>query len=153
MVTPKGMWLEDLVPGLVVEHPLTRTLSQADNVQFSTQTLNPAPLHLDEDYAASTEFGQPLVNSLLTLGLVVGISVYETTHGTTIANLEISEAVFPAPVFPGDTIHVETEVTAARESKSRPDAGIVTFEHRGFNQNGVLVCRCRRQALMHRRPG
>lgn len=153
MVTPKGMWLEDLVPGLVVEHPLTRTLSQADNVQFSTQTLNPAPLHLDEDYAASTEFGQPLVNSLLTLGLVVGISVHETTHGTTIANLEISEAVFPAPVFPGDTIHVETEVTAARESKSRPDAGIVTFEHRGFNQNDVLVCRCRRQALMHRRPG
>ncbi len=152
MVTPKGMWLEDLVPGLVVEHPLTRTISQADNVQFSTQTLNPAPLHLDEDYAATTEFGQPLVNSLLTLSLVIGISVHETTHGTTVANLEIAEAAFPAPVFPGDTLHVETEVMAARESRSRPATGVVTFEHRGFNQDEVLVCRCTRRALMHRRP-
>ena len=97
-------------------------------------------------------FGQRLVNSIFTLGLVVGISVADTTLGTTVANLGMDETVFPAPVFVGDTIHVETEVVAARESKSRRDAGIVTFEHRGFNQHNELVCRCRRNALMRRRP-
>jgi acyl dehydratase len=115
--------------------------------------MNPARLHLDAEYAASeTEFGRPLVNSLFTLGLVVGITVLETTHGTTIANLGFQEVVFPAPVFAGDTIHAETEVVAARASKSRPDAGIVTFEHRAYNQRDELVCRAVRDALMHRRP-
>ena len=139
--------------GLVVEHALTRTVTEADNVLFTTMTMNPAPIHLDAQYAANeTEFGRPLVNSLLTLGLVVGMSVLETTHGTTVANLGFEEVIFPAPVFYGDTLHVQTEVVAARPSKSRPDAGIVTFEHRGHNQRGELVCRARRNALMRRRP-
>ena len=115
-------------------------------------TLNPARVHLDAEYAAATEFGRPLVNSLFTLGLLVGISVLETTHGTTVANLGFDEVVFPTPVFHGDTIHAETEVVATRESKSRPEQGIVTFEHRGFNQRDDLVCRARRNALMWRRP-
>ena len=147
-----GKWFEELTVGLVVQHTLTRTVTETDNVVFTTLTLNPQPLHLDHEFAAATEFGRPLVNSFFTLGLVGGISVLETTHGTTVANLGMDETVFPAPVFVGDTIHVETEVVAARESKSRPDAGIVTFEHRGFNQRNELVCRCRRNALMRRRP-
>jgi acyl dehydratase len=147
-----GKWFEELTVGLVVEHALTRTVTEADNVLFTTLTLNPQPLHLDHEFAAATEFGRPLVNSFFTLGLVGGITVLETTHGTTIANLGMDETVFPAPVFVGDTIHAETEVVATRASKSRPDAGIVTFEHRGFNQRGELVCRSRRTALMRRRP-
>jgi len=148
-----GRWFEDLPVGLVVEHALTRTVTEADNVLFTTMTMNPAPIHLDAEYAANeTEFGRPLVNSLLTLGLAVGLSVLETTHGTTVANLGFEEVVFPAPVFSGDTLHVETEVVAARPSRSRPDAGIVTFEHRAHNQRGELVCRARRNALMRRRP-
>jgi acyl dehydratase len=147
-----GKWFEELNVGLVVQHALTRTVTEADNVLFTTLTLNPQPLHLDHEFAAETEFGKPLVNSFFTLGLVGGITVLETTHGTTIANLGMEETVFPAPVFVGDTIHAETEVVAARPSKSRPDAGIVTFEHRGFNQHGELVCRSRRTALMRRRP-
>jgi acyl dehydratase len=147
-----GKWFEELTVGLVVQHALTRTVTEADNVLFTTLTLNPQPLHLDHEFAAATEFGKPLVNSFFTLGLVGGITVLETTHGTTIANLGMDETVFPAPVFVGDTIHAETEVVAARPSKSRPDAGIVTFEHRGFNQRGELVCRSRRTALMRRRP-
>ncbi len=115
-------------------------------------TLNPARLHLDAEYAASTEFGRPLVNSLFTLGLLVGISVLETTHGTTVANLGFEEVTFPTPMFAGDTLHGESEVVAARQSKSRPDQGIVTFEHRGFNQRDELVCKARRNALMHRAP-
>lgn len=147
-----GKWFEELTVGLVVEHALTRTVTEADNVLFTTLTLNPQPLHLDHEFAAATEFGKPLVNSFFTLGLVGGITVLETTHGTTIANLGMEETVFPAPVFVGDTIHAETEIVASRASKSRPDAGIVTFEHRGFNQRGELVCRSRRTALMRRRP-
>jgi acyl dehydratase len=115
-------------------------------------TMNPARVHLDYDYAAGTEFGQPLVNSMFTLALLVGISVLETTHGTTVANLGFEEVAFPAPVFHGDTIHAESEVIAARASGSRPDTGIVTFEHRGFNQRDELVCRAHRVALMSRRP-
>jgi len=149
-----GKWFEELEVGLVIPHALTRTITDADNVSFSTMTLNPAPLHLDAHYAATeTEFGRPLVNSMLTLSLLVGLSVHETTHGTTVANLGFEEIELPAPVFPGDSIHGETEVVAARESKSRPDAGIVTFEHRAFNQDDLLVCRARRNALMRRRPG
>ena len=148
-----GRWFEELEVGVVIPHALTRTVTESDNVVFSTMTMNPARLHLDAEYAAhETEFGRPLVNSLLTLGLLVGISVLETTHGTTIANLGFQEVVFPAPVFAGDTIHAESEVTAARASRSRPNAGIVTFEHRAFNQRGELVCRATRDALMLRRP-
>ena len=148
-----GRWFEELDVGMVVVHALTRTVTEADNVLFTTMTMNPAPLHLDAQYAATeTEFGRPIVNSLFTLGLVVGLSVLETTHGTTIANLGFREVDFPAPVFPGDTVHVETTVVEARASKSRPDAGIVTFEHRGLNQDDVVICRAVRTALMHRRP-
>ena len=148
-----GKWLEELIPGLVIHHAIRRTITEADNVMFTSMTMNPAWLHLDFDYAANeTEFGRPLVNSMLTVAMVIGISVHETTLGTTVANLGFGEVTFPAPVFHGDTLRVETEVTAARASKSRPMQGIVTFEHRGFNQDDVLVCRAVRDALMHRRP-
>ena len=149
----RGLWFEELSIGLVVQHAIRRTITESDNVSFTTMTMNPAWLHLDADYAATeTEFGRPLVNSLLTLSLVVGISVHETTFGTTVANLGFAETQFPAPVFHGDTISVETEVQAARPSRSRPGQGIVTFEHRGFKQGGILVCRCIRHALMLRAP-
>jgi len=146
------MWFEELQPGVVVQHAIRRTLTESDNVQFTTMTMNPAWLHLDFDYASrQTEFGRPLVNSMLTLATVIGISVHETTLGTTVANLGFQEIVFPAPVFHGDTIRVESEVVAARASRSRPGQGIVTFEHRAFNQSDTLVCRAVRNALMHRR--
>jgi acyl dehydratase len=148
-----GKWFEDLTPGLVIKHALRRTVTEADNVLFTSITMNPAWVHLDFDYAENeTEFGQPLVNSMLTVAMVVGISVHETTLGTTVANLGFGEVVFPAPVFHRDTLHVETEVVAARPSKSRPTQGIVTFEHRGFNQADTLVCRAVRDALMMMRP-
>jgi acyl dehydratase len=149
----RGLWLEELEPGRVVQHAIRRTLTESDNVTFTTMTMNPAWLHLDFDYAKNeTEFGQPLVNSMLTLAVVVGISVHETTLGTTVANLGFQEIVFPAPLFHGDTIRVETEVLSARASKSRPTQGVVTFEHRAFNQKNDLVCRAVRDALMHCRP-
>ena len=146
------MWFEELEVGLVVQHALTRTITESDNVMFSSLTMNPAPLHLDALFAESTQFGQPLVNSLFTLGLVVGISVHELTHGTTVANLGFDEVTFPAPLFHGDTIYVESEVVRSRASESQPDRGIVTFEHRAFNQTDTLVCRAVRAALMLRRP-
>ena len=148
-----GLWFEELTPGLIVHHAIRRTITEADNVAFTTMTMNPAPIHLDADYAASTEFGQPLVNSMLTLGLAVGISVHETTMGTTVANLGFQEVAFGAPVFAGDTIRVETEVLDARPSKSRPAQGVVTLEHRAYSVGSdALVCRAVRTALMHRRP-
>ena len=148
-----GKWFEELSPGLVVQHALRRTITEADNVLFTSITMNPAWLHLDFDYAANeTEFGRPLVNSMFTVALVIGISVHETTLGTTVANLGFQEVSFPAPLFHGDTVRVETEVLAARESKSRPAQGIVTFEHRAYNQSGDLVCRAVRDALMHKEP-
>jgi acyl dehydratase len=147
-----GRWLEDFEVGQVIRHAVTRTLGEGDNVVFSTMTMNPQPLHLDAEFAAASEFGRPLVNSLLTLATLVGLSVYETTLGTTVANLAFEEVVFPAPVFHGDTISAETEVLGVRPSASRPRQGIVTFEHRAHNQHGVLVARCRRAALMHARP-
>lgn len=148
-----GRWLEELTVGTVIQHALRRTITESDNVGFTTMTMNPAWLHLDFAYAEeSTEFGQPLVNSLLTLGMVVGISVHETTLGTTVANLGFDKVDFPAPLFHGDTIRVETEVLAARESSSRLNQGIVTFEHRAFNQRDELACRATRNALMLRRP-
>jgi len=148
-----GRWFEELTVGTIIHHALRRTITEGDNVAFTTMTMNPAWLHLDFDYAEKhTEFGRPLVNSLLTLGTVVGISVHETTLGTTVANLGFDKIDFPAPLFHGDTIRVETEVLAARESSSRPTQGVVTFEHRAFNQDDVLVCRAVRNALMLRRP-
>ena len=147
-----GRWFEELTPGLVIDHAVTRTITEADNTLFSVMTMNPQPLHLDETFAASTEFGTRVVNSMFTLSLLIGITVYETTLGTTVANLGFEEIAFPAPVLPGDTIHAQTEVVATRDSSSRPTQGIVTFEHRGLNQRDELVARCRRTALMHRRP-
>ena len=147
-----GRWFEDLPVGTVVRHAIRRTVTETDNVLFTTMTMNPAPLHLDADYAAGTEFGRPLVNSMFTLALVVGLSVPELTLGTIVAQLGLDTVSFPAPVFPGDTIRVETEVVEARASRSRPDAGLVVFEHRAHNQRDELVCRCRRTGLMHRGP-
>lgn len=147
-----GRWFEDLPAGTVVEHAVRRTVTETDNVLFTTMTMNPAPLHLDHDYAAGTEFGRPLVNSMFTLALVVGLSVPELTLGTIVAQLGLDGVKFPAPVFHGDTVRVRTEVVEARESKSRPDTGLVVFEHRAFNQRDELVCVARRTGLMHRRP-
>jgi len=147
-----GRWFEELPVGLRVSHVIARTITESDNVQFSCLTMNPQPLHLDAEFAAKSEFGRPLVNSLFTLGLLVGTTVYELTLGTTVANLGFEHISFPRPLFPGDTLRTESEVVAARPSGSRPNAGIVTFDHRGFNQYGELVAECRRAALMLRRP-
>ena len=149
----RGLWFEELEPGLVIQHAIRRTLTESDNVMFTSMTMNPAWLHLDFDYAENeTEFGKPLVNSMLTLATVIGISVHETTLGTTVANLGFQGISFPAPLFHGDTLRVETEVKAARASKSRPTQGVVTFEHRAYNQHDALVCRATRDALMHCEP-
>jgi len=147
-----GKWLEELSEGVVIQHALTRTVSETDNLLFTTMTLNPAKLHLDYESAKATQFGKPLVNSMFTLALLVGMSVLETTHGTTIANLGFEEVVFPKPVFYGDTIRAETEVLKNRPSSSNPSRGIVTFEHRAFNQNGEVVCKARRNAMMRKKP-
>lgn len=148
-----GRWFEDLPVGAVIPHAIRRTITEADNVFFTTLTMNAAWVHLDFDYAErETEFGRPLVNSMLTVALVVGISTHETTMGTTVANLGLRSIDFPAPLFHGDTIRVETEVVESRPSESRPTQGVTTFEHRAYNQHGTLVCRAVRDALMHRRP-
>jgi|TARA_B110000003_G_scaffold30148_1_gene28285 acyl dehydratase len=148
-----GLWLEELTPGLIVRHRIRRTVTETDNIMFTTMTMNPAALHLDFDYAEKeTQFGQPLVNSMFTAALIVGISVHETTHGTTVANLGFDSMNFPAPVFHGDTLRVESEVISSRESSSKPDQGIVLFEHRAHNQNDVLVAVMRRNALMLKQP-
>lgn len=148
----QGLFFEEFIVGQVIEHPITRTVTETDNVLFSTMTMNPAKLHLDFAWCESTEFGRPLVNSLFTLGLMIGISVHDTTYGTTIANLGMTDVKFPAPLFHGDTVRVASEVMDKRESRSRPGAGIVEFEHRAFNQEGVLVASCRRQAFMMKKP-
>lgn len=148
-----GRWFEELTPGLVIHHRLRRTITEADNVMFTTMTMNPAALHLDFEYARTeTQFGKPLVNSMFTAAVVVGISVHETTHGTTVANLGFERMDFPAPVFHGDTLRVESEVISARGSKSKPDQGIILFEHRAYNQDDTLVAIMRRNALMWRQP-
>jgi acyl dehydratase len=137
----------------VIRHRLTRTVTQMDNMLFSNMTLNPQPLHIDAHFCATeTEWGKPLMNSLFTLGLMIGISVNDTTVGTTIANLGMSDVRFPAPLFEGDTINCTTEIVSVRESRSRLDAGIVDFIHRAYRQDGVLVAECRRQAFMRKRP-
>jgi acyl dehydratase len=147
-----GLYFEDFSVGQTFDHPIRRTITESDNVLFTTMTHNPAALHLDAEYMKSTEYGRPLVNSGLTLGMMVGISVNDTTHGTTVANLGWDEVRFPKPLFHGDTIHVTTEVLELRASRSRPDNGIVTFAHRAYNQNDELVGECKRSALMHRKP-
>ncbi|MGD9762401.1 MAG: MaoC family dehydratase [Candidatus Binatia bacterium] len=147
-----GKYYEELEVGMQFSHLPGRTLSEYDNILFSALTHNPQPLHLDAEFARKSEFQRPLMNSLFTLGLLVGLSVADTTVGTTIANLGFESIDFPKPLFAGDTLYVSTEVVARRESKSRPDAGIVTFEHRGHNQHGELVARCRRNAFMRKRP-
>lgn len=147
-----GLYFEEFTIGTVIPHAITRTVTEMDNMLFSSLTYNPQPLHIDFDFAQRSEWGKPLVNSLFTLGLMIGLSVHETTLGTTIANLGMSEVKFPHPVFHGDTIRAETEVVAKRDSRSRPDAGIVEFQHRAYNQHGRLVAECRRQAFMRRRP-
>lgn len=147
-----GLYFEDFTVGQVFEHPIRRTVTETDNVLFTTMTHNPAALHLDAEYMKETEFGRVLVNSCLTLGLMVGISVNDTTHGTTVANLGWDEVRFPKPVFHGDTLRIQTEVLEARESKSRPDNGIVVFLHRAFNQADELVGQCKRSALMLKKP-
>jgi acyl dehydratase len=147
-----GRWFEQLAVGDVIQHVTRRTVTETDNVLFTTMTMNPQPIHLDADYAAGTEFGRPLFNSMFTAALVVGLSVPELTLGTLIAQLGMSDVQFPAPVFAGDTIRAETEIIEARASKSRPNAGLIVFEHRAFNQHDELVCRLRRTGLMHRDP-
>ena len=147
-----GLWFEQFEVGHVFEHAWSRTVTEMDNVLFSTLTMNPQPLHLDAHFAAATEFGKPLVNSLFTLGLMIGMSVNDTTLGTTVANLGMSDTRLPAPVFAGDTIRLRTTVTELRESNSRPNAGIVTFLHQGYNQRNEEVCICTRQALMLKAP-
>ena len=133
-----GLYFEDFEVGRVFQHAMTRTVTEMDNTLFSLMTMNPQPLHLDAEFSAKTEFGQRLVNSLFTLGLVIGMTVVDTTLGTTIGNLGMSDVQFPKPVFHGDTLRVETEVINKRQSKSRPNAGIVEFEHRGINQRGEV---------------
>jgi acyl dehydratase len=148
-----GLYFDELTIGQVFKHPIRRTVTEADNVFFTALTHNPALIHLDEEYCREhTEFGQRLVNSAFTLGLMVGISVGDTTLGTAIANLGWDEVRFPKPVFHGDTIRVETEVIDLRESKSRPTQGIVTFLHRAYNQKGELVAHCKRSGLQMKKP-
>jgi len=147
-----GLWYEEFKVGMTFQHDIRRTITEADNVFFTSMTHNPAALHLDEEYAKKTEFGTRIVNSCLTLSFMVGISVGQTTLGTTVANLGWDEVRFPKPLFHGDTIRVETEILELRDSKSRPNQGIVVFQHRAYNQHNDLVGSCKRSALMLRKP-
>jgi acyl dehydratase len=148
-----GLYFEEFRVGQTFRHAIRRTVTEADNVFFSALTHNPAPLHIDEEYCRTqTEFGQRIVNSAFTLGLMVGVSIGDTTLGTTVANLGWDEVRFPKPVFHGDTLRCESEVAELRESRSRPHNGIVIFIHRAYNQHDVLVAICKRSALMLRRP-
>ena len=143
-----GLYFGEFVVGQQFTHEVRRTVTDMDNMLFSSLTYNPAAIHIDHAYAATTEYGRPLINSIFTLGLVIGLSVQNTTFGTTVANLGMSETTFPKPVFAGDTIRAQTEVKAVRASSSRPGQGIVTFEHTGLNQRDEVVCRTTRAALM-----
>jgi acyl dehydratase len=148
-----GLYFEDFIVGAVYEHRLTRTVTQMDNMLFSNMTLNPQPLHIDRHFCETeTEWGQPLMNSLFTLGLMCGISVSDLTVGTTIANLGMTDTKFPNPLFEGDTVHCSTEIIGKRESKSRPGVGIVDFYHLAYNQHNKVVAECRRQGMMRMRP-
>lgn len=147
-----GLYYEEFEVGMEFNHSLTRTITEMDNVMFCAMTHNPQPLHLDEEFSKDTEFGQRIVNSLFTLGLVIGVTVGDTTLGTTIANLGMTDVRFAKPVFHGDTVRAVTKVKSMRESKSRPDAGMVVFEHFGFNQRDEEVAYCVRTAFMKKRP-
>jgi acyl dehydratase len=147
-----GLFYEEFVIGDVVRHAVTRTVTETDNLLFTALTMNPQPLHLDEEFAKKSIYGTRIVNSVFTLGLVAGIHVSDLTLGTTVANLGFEDVQFPKAVLIGDTIRVESEVLDKRVSKSRPDTGIVKLEHRALNQRDELVCRLRRSALMMRRP-
>ena len=147
-----GLYFEEFSIGQKFVHPIRRTVLDMDNMLFSALTYNPAPVHIDYAYAAQTEFGKPLVNSIFTLGLMVGVSVNDTTIGTTVGNLGFSDVRFPKPVFAGDTLRSRTKVLTMRESRSRPDVGIVEFEHTCWNQRGEMVAICRRQAMMRKKP-
>ena len=147
-----GRFFDEWQVGDVVAHSVTRTVTETDNVLVSALTHNPQPMHLDHEVAAGSEFGKPLVNSIYTFGLMIGVSVSDTTLGTLIANLGYDKLIFPAPVFVGDTLRSESECLEVRESKSRPNAGIVTWEHRSYNQRNELVCKCSRSALLLKRP-
>lgn len=147
-----GRYFDEWRVGDRVSHAITRTVTETDNVLITTLTHNPQPLHLDREAAAHSEFKKPLVNSCFTFSLMVGVSVHDTTLGTLVANLGYDALKFPNPVFAGDTLHSESECIAVRESKSRPNAGIVTWAHRSFNQKGDLVCECTRTALLLKKP-
>ncbi len=147
-----GRYFDEWQLGDKVAHALTRTVTETDNLLISTLTHNPQPLHLDAEAAGASEFGEILVNSCFTFSLAVGVSVADTTLGTLVANLRFDEVRLPKPVFIGDTLSFESEVVALRESRSRPTAGLVTWEHRALNQRGETVCTMKRTALLHRRP-
>ena len=147
-----GLWFDDLYVGQMFNHPIRRTVTETDNILFTTMTHNPALLHLDDHYMQGTDYGQRIVNSVFTLGLMVGISVGDTTLGTAVANLGWDEVRFPKPVFHGDTLRIVTEVIELRESKSRPAQGIVTFKHEAYNQHDDLVASCKRSGLQHKKP-
>ena len=147
-----GLWFEDFSEGMAFEHATRRTAATEVNIHFSLLTMNPQPLHIDHEFAAQSEWGQPLVNSLFTLGLLIGMTVGDTTEGTTLGNLGMTDVRFPHPVFEGDTLHARTRVIGVRASKSRPGQGIVTFQHEMLNQADTLVATCDRAALMLGRP-
>ncbi len=147
-----GLYYEQFEVGQLFDHALRRTVTEADNVFFTAMTHNPAALHLNAEAMKNSEFGERIVNSCFTLSLMVGVSVGDTTLGTTVANLGWNDVVFPRPVFHGDTLRIETEIKDKRESRSRPNAGIVTFEHRAYNQRDELVARCTRLGLMLKVP-
>lgn len=147
-----GLYFEDFQVGQHFRHELTRTVTEADNTMFSLMSMNPQPLHIDAAFSEATEWGQRLFNSMFTLAIMVGMSVQDTTLGTTIGNLGMSDVRFPSPVFHGDTLRAETNILSVRASKSRPHAGLVEFEHSCFNQHGTVVATCRRVGLMHKHP-
>jgi acyl dehydratase len=147
-----GLYFDQFEIGQVFKHEIRRTVTDMDNMLFSSLTYNPAAIHIDHEYAKGTEFGKPLMNSIFTLGLVIGLSIQDTTLGTTIGNLGMTDTTFPKPVFAGDTIRSETKIVEKRESKSRPTQGIVTFEHVGINQRDEVICRTIRAALMMKAP-
>jgi acyl dehydratase len=147
-----GRWFDEWQVGNVITHEIRRTVTETDNLLFSTMTHNPQPLHIDREAAKASEFGQILVNGTFTFALMVGLSVGDTTLGTLVANLGYDKLVMPKPVFLGDTLRADTEVIALKESRSRPDAGIVTFQHRAINQRDEIVCQCLRSALIKRKP-
>ncbi len=147
-----GRYFDQWQVGDKVAHEVTRTVTETDNVLICALTHNPQPMHLDHEVAAASEYGKPLVNSIFTFGLMIGVSVADTTLGTLVANLGYDKLVFPNPVFAGDTLRSESECIAARASKSRANAGIVTWAHRSFNQRGDKVCECTRSALIRRSP-